>query len=414
MIKRFSLYGFLKNQRYFEFFWVLAFLEKGLSFFEIGLLFGFREIVTNIMEIPSGAVADLWGRRRAMILSSLAYIVSFTIFGFAGKVHLLFLAMFFFAIGDAFRTGTHKAMIFAWLRMQGRTDERVRTYGTTRSWSKGGSAVAVLIAATLVFVRESYAEIFFYSIIPYVLGVLNFLTYPRELDGAPDRPKASFSSIVRHLRESLVTAFRQPALRGLILESMGFEGFFKAAKDFLQPILKSAATLLLAGILGQNLSPHREAALLIGPVYALLFVLAAAASRNAHRFVSHSGNLDRAAGRLWGGELLVFLLLLPGMIFGQYAIMIAGFIALHVLQNFWRPILISRFDEHSSEAAGATVLSIENQAKTVATMVLAPLLGLAVDLAKTAGTSGGFWPIGLTGLLIAGAFFAHAQRRGRS
>jgi uncharacterized membrane protein YfcA len=38
MLFRFSLYGFLKNQRYFEPFLVLAFLEKGLSFFEIGLL----------------------------------------------------------------------------------------------------------------------------------------------------------------------------------------------------------------------------------------------------------------------------------------------------------------------------------------------------------------------------------------
>ena len=69
MLLRFSLYGFLKNQRYFEAFWILAFLEKDLSFFAIGTLFGFRELAANLMEIPSGAVADLWGRKRAMILS---------------------------------------------------------------------------------------------------------------------------------------------------------------------------------------------------------------------------------------------------------------------------------------------------------------------------------------------------------
>ncbi|MDE0330630.1 MAG: MFS transporter, partial [Nitrospinae bacterium] len=77
MMFRFSLYGFLKNQTYFEPFLILAFLEKDLSFFQIGILIGFREVCINIFEIPSGAVADLYGRRRSMIFSFLAYIASF-------------------------------------------------------------------------------------------------------------------------------------------------------------------------------------------------------------------------------------------------------------------------------------------------------------------------------------------------
>ena len=80
MLLRFCLYGFLKNQRYFEAFLVLAFLEKGLTFFAIGLLIGFREVCINLFEIPSGAVADLHGRRRAMIFSFSAYLVAFAVF----------------------------------------------------------------------------------------------------------------------------------------------------------------------------------------------------------------------------------------------------------------------------------------------------------------------------------------------
>ncbi len=74
MLARFCLYGFVKNQKYFEPFLFLAFLEKGLSFTQIGLLIGFREICINLLEVPSGAVADVLGRRRAMIFSHLAYI----------------------------------------------------------------------------------------------------------------------------------------------------------------------------------------------------------------------------------------------------------------------------------------------------------------------------------------------------
>ena len=118
MLFRFSLYGFLKNQRYYDPFLILAFLEKGLSFFQIGILIGFREVCTNIFEIPSGALADLYGRRRAMIFSFCAYIASFATFAMSKSLPMLFGAMFFFGLGDAFRTGTHKAMIFDWLRLQ--------------------------------------------------------------------------------------------------------------------------------------------------------------------------------------------------------------------------------------------------------------------------------------------------------
>ena len=102
MIKRFSLYGFLKNQRYFEPFIILYFLQQGLSFTQIGFLIAFRELAINIMEVPSGAIADLFGRRRSMILSFLSYIIAFSIFGLCKDYWHFYIAMFFFAIGEAF------------------------------------------------------------------------------------------------------------------------------------------------------------------------------------------------------------------------------------------------------------------------------------------------------------------------
>ena len=186
MIWRFSLYGFLKNQRYFEPFIILFFLQRGLSFTQIGLLIGFRELSINLMEIPSGAIADLFGRRRCMILSFASYVVSFALFGLSRDYPQLFAAMFFFAVGEAFRTGTHKAMIFTWLRLQGRLDEKTKVYGYTRSWSKIGSAVSTVIAVAIVWYTQDYAWVFFLAIIPYVAGLINLATYPKELEGQPE------------------------------------------------------------------------------------------------------------------------------------------------------------------------------------------------------------------------------------
>ena len=68
---------------------------------------------------------------------------------------------------------------------------------------------------------------------------------------------------------------------------------------------------------------------------------------------------------------------------------------LFVIQNFWRPVLISRFENFATETHGATVLSIESQAKSVSTMIVAPVMGVLVDLVRARGFGGDFWPVGL-------------------
>ncbi|MCK5685785.1 MFS transporter, partial [bacterium] len=112
---KFSLYGFLKNQKFFEPFFLLFMINQGFSFFEIGFLLAYREVLINLFEVPSGAIADLFGRRKAMMFSFLNYIVSFVIFYFSRTYFNFYIALLFFAAGEAFRTGTHKAIIADYL-----------------------------------------------------------------------------------------------------------------------------------------------------------------------------------------------------------------------------------------------------------------------------------------------------------
>ena len=427
MLRRFSLYGFLKNQQYYDYFILLAFRQMGLSYFIIGVLIAFREIMINIMEIPTGGIADLCGKRSSMIFSFIAYIFSFAIFGVSGivatesklsqhtLVPFLLFAMIFFAIGDAFRTGTHKALIFTWLRIQRRTNERTKVYGYTRSWSKIGSAVSVIVACSIVFATSNFIYVFFFTIGPYILNIINFLGYSKEIDCKTGK-RISIRDIINHLTETLTVSVKQASLRRLILESMGFEGFFKAAKDYLQPILMAAALPLMASLFADiQLSDEQKSVVLIGPVFFMLFILSAFASRNAYRLVSEPGQEEKTARLFWGLSALIFLVLLPAMYFEIHWIMIAGFVALYIVQNLWRPVLISRFDSHSDEAKGATVLSIESQAKSLSTMIIAPVLGLAIDFVRNHGIGvSEFWPIGVFGVFIALGFFLTAKGSGQA
>lgn len=396
MLFRFSLYGFLKNQRYFEPFLLLAFLDKGLSFFQIGLLVGFREVTVNVLEIPSGAVADLFGRRRAMVVSFAAYIASFLVFAAAEGIALLFVAMALFACGDAFRTGTHKAIILDWLRRQGRAHEKTRVYGFTRSWSKIGSGVSALLAGALVAFTADYSAVFLWSIVPYAANLVNLATYPRALDGP--REGRSVAAILSHLAGTIRLVARTPMLRRLVFESMSYEGVYGVVKDYLQPTLR---TLALGMPLLFALEGERRAAVVVGVAYSVLHFAGSIASRKSHVVEKAAGGEEPAARALWISTCACHVALLAALATGRTVAAVLAFIALAVLQNVWRPILVARFDRESDPSIGATVMSVEAQAKSVGVMLLAPVVGFAVDRVANGAS---LWPVAIPGALLSCAF----------
>ena len=376
----------------------------------IGLLLACRDFTVNLLEIPSGALADSFGRRGAMVTSFGAYIFSFLLLATAETTVAFFLGMFLYGIGDTFRTGTHKAMIFEWLRLQGRSDERTAVYGLTRSWSQLGSALSGIIAAGFVLISGSYDYVFYFAIVPYVINLFNLATYPKELNGEHEKARSISESLGR-LKKSLRDTFKNAQLRRLMVESMGWGGVFNAIKDYLQPVLQAVAIVVVASYLAPEsaadknsvsfLNEAQTTALMIGPVYAVLFLLSALASRNAQRLVNRTGDESSAADKLWSFNLLIFLVIAVAGWWQINALLVVGFIALYVLKNFWRPILISRIDVHSGHEEGATVLSIESQVQRLATMLLAPLMGWLVDVVRTNQLGGEFWPIGVVGAVVA-------------
>ncbi len=120
-------------------------------------------------------------------------------------------------------------MIFEWLRSQNRTNEKTKVYGYTRSWSKIGSALSVIIAAVLVFYHGRYSDIFWFSIPPYLLNIVNFLGYPAYLDGTPSRD-FSLKQTALSLWQTLKESAQNPVVRRLFVETMGFEGTIKLPK----------------------------------------------------------------------------------------------------------------------------------------------------------------------------------------
>ena len=380
MYHKFRLYGFLKNLRFFDPFIVLFFREMGLSFLEIGALFSIREIATNLLEVPTGVVADAFGRRKAMLASFSSYILSFLIFYLAPGFWTYALAMVLFAFGETFRSGTHKAMILEYLRLKGIEHLKVHYYGHTRAGSQLGSALGALIAAGLVFYSGSYRIVFLASVVPYVLGLFLFLTYPRELDGEVVKVTGAWGKkLLERLAvtgRGFISMFRDPhTLKGL-LHSAVFDGIFKATKDYLQPILKYQALSLPLFI---SLSPDKRAAAVVGVIYFFLHLGTSFASQNAGRVQERMGSLSRAVNLSYLLGMGLLLLAGIGAHVGIYGLAIACFVGLYLLQNLRRPMMVGYLSDVIPQRMMASGLSVESQLKTLALAALAPAVGYLAD-----------------------------------
>jgi MFS family permease len=404
MIFRFSLYGFLKNLRFFEAFLILALRERGMDFLDIGGLIAVREIASNLSQIPSGALADAIGRRRCMVASMAGYLVSYLALGFAADTWLLVMAMVLYGTADSFRDGTHKALIYAWLRQNGREGERTKIYGYTRSWSKMGSALSSLIAAALVILTGDFSTIFLFSAIPAALNLVNLATYPAVLDEGIPRG-GGLRATWYHLTAAFREVVGKSTLRRLVADSMAVEGSYTVVKDYLQVVVQAFA---VAMPVTWAMNGDQRTAVLGGIAYAVLHVLSSRASREAHRFERFCGGTEPAVTRLYQFSALAMILLAVFLLAGLGWLAVAVFIGLGILQNTWRPIHIGRFDRDGEEQRAATILSIESQASSLAAAVWAPLIGWLIDHLRAGAAVSpvtALWPVALAGLpLLLGWF----------
>lgn len=375
MMTRFSLYGFLKNFDFSEPFLILFYLSLGLNYFQIGILIAVLNVCINIMEIPSGAFADLYGRKNAMMVSLTSYLFAFAIFAFSKTYPPLFVAILFYSIGDAFRTGTHKAMIFDWLKINGRLNEKTKVYGVTRSWSNYGSAFSVIIATVIVLFTKDYKWVFILSMIPGALGVWNIACYPEELN-RKQSTKINLAEIIAHTINSLKKAFKNKGLRKIVLQSTAFEGCFDVSKDYLQPVLKAQAITLAAYI---AMPEKQSTAIVVGIIYFVLHIISASASRNSHRFGALFKSAQGAVFALILTGCLLSFISSVGIATQIFIVAIVAYIAYYLLQNLWVPILVAQFDDYAESSEQATILSIASQTKTIGVALLAPLAGYLAD-----------------------------------
>jgi len=371
---KFCLYGFLKNLRFFEIFLLLFLLEKGLPFTQIGILYAVREIFINIFEIPSGFIADTYGRKNSLIVSFIIYILTFIVFYISNEFWFFLIAFVLFGIGDAFRSGTHKGMIMDYLKLNKWENQKINYYGHTRSWSQKGSAISALIGGLIVFYGGQFQIIFLYSIIPYLANLFIIASYPKELNRVHDKNQLNSTNSIHSTIKTFIKIIRQPSVLKIINTSAMHTAYMKAIKDYIQPLMVNVA--LIVPFLS-NLDQERKNGAIIGIIYFIIYLLTSHASKVSSKIESKST------------RDIPYLTLLMGFIFGticgisyyyeMWIIALIAFVAIFILENIRKPILTGYIANNVPNTILTSVISAQSLLKTIMTAGLALLLGIFAD-----------------------------------
>jgi len=376
MIWKFCLYGFLKNLKFFEPYLVIFLLSLKLNLFSIGMLYSVREAVTYIFEVPSGIIADTYGKKKELMGCFVFYIISFGLFFSGRSFAVLTLAMVFFGLGEAFRSGTHKAMIYTYLERRGWFGHKTYVYGRTRSYSLLGSAVSAFLSVVLILNVPAMRWIFLFSVMPYLLDFFLISTYPSYLDERKES-EISLSAFYKGSLDRLKSIFGNKALRKILLSSSLFDGIFKSIKDYIQPILE----VILLGGLVLGLSEQGGADTLkvyLGVTYGVFYIFSALASRNVYRlkkFAASKRLMDVFFDIMGMGALVAAFAVWTE----QKFLAIAVFFLLYILKDARRPLFVDVSGDLMKKTERATALSVDSQLKSVFMIVLAPLFGFIAD-----------------------------------
>ncbi len=363
-IFRFSLYIFLRNLRLFEPFLIIFFRHVGLSFFQIGILYSVKEITILLMGVPSGVLADAFGRKRTLVASTLSYLISFILFFFGVDFIHFALAMAFYGLGEALMAGSYNALVIDYLDSRGLSSRRVEYLGAVRGWGQMGLAMNGLLAGLFLLLIPDYRWLFAITFVPHFLNLFNIWTLP-DVEGKSRRRKARLDlSFLRNWKYARI-----------ILNSSLYMAMFRTVKDYVQPILKSFAVSLPVLLF---LEGEKRTAIVVGIAYFLIFAMNSYAARNAYRL------------RRFGSEAMVINLtyltgamsvVLAGLFhhMGKHLLSFVVFLGMFLMLNLRRPFMLSYISTLIPHEMLATGMSIESNLKIVASMILSPVLGYMAD-----------------------------------
>ena len=183
--------------------WVLYLAYCGMNLMQIGLLEGIYHATSIVCEIPSGALADLVGRKKSMMLGRICVTIPCIIMLFTRNFWWFAISFLLQALGNNFNSGSEEALVYDSMICLGEEKDYIRINGRINTVIEVSQAIATVAGGVLAeysyFV--CYAACTVISLLAFVPVV--FMKEPPVLkDGEKEEHLTAGRLVARHFQTS--------------------------------------------------------------------------------------------------------------------------------------------------------------------------------------------------------------------
>lgn len=372
--------------------------DRGLSLTEVGAMEAVFWVTMLLFEVPTGAVADRFGRRTSLALGGFIFTGGILLFTLSSGFLMLALSYVIMAFSMTLYSGAGHALLYDSLRALGRTREYEKHMGRSEAMMTGALLGAGLFGGPLAGLWGLQATFLIGAGTMAAAGCVALLLRepPRTeaafdddpLHAGPPEEQSPAGGFVNYILDGFRIVLRRRAVLWIILLAGVVTVAYEMPNFFVQPFLRSHGLNPSDGIWDGI-----EWSALIVPGFAAM----SAGSLLAAPFVARVGE-RRAIPLLMGLGVLLFI---PLLIFDHLSL-IAPIAILGGIHAALRPIATGYINRRIRSDQRATVLSIFELMMAAQMAVIVPLIsasadqldfrfahGLSVGVVLTIGV--GFW-----------------------
>ncbi|MDG1349161.1 MAG: MFS transporter [Flavobacteriales bacterium] len=332
---------------------VLFFQEHGLSLTEVMLLQGIYSLSVALFEIPSGYIADIFGRKQTIVFSTIFSFIGYLVFSFYGGFYAFAIAQILVGIGGSLMSGSDSALIYDTLLETESKSSYTKIEGRNYAIGNFSEALAGVLGGFLA-VSSIYLPIYVQTTILF-FSIPIALTLVEPTMHEENKLDRSFKAIMGVVKFSLVDNTR---LRWLIIYSSAMGVATLSMAWFAQPFFKEVGVPLAY----------------FGILWAGLNFSAGLTSFNAHQFDKKENNYKMLIYLSLAMFISFVLLGFNNSMYGLFFIFI-----IYLLRGIVTPILRNAINVNTTSNKRATVLSIRSFIIRISFAICAPILGYIAE-----------------------------------